>query len=242
MDDFEIEKNENYVDFDLDKYLGNDENRKPNKFGLYRLNCLVIGKTGSGKTTWLIKNLISGNIDDFDLIICIIPRESLQSGIYQQIMKNKKLSPYFVFYIIGEEPLPTIEELNNIKRKIALVVDDFINAFSKNDWLVLKRYITQCSRVTKGCSLFVLTQYLQLLPVSYRKNFNMFVMFVNSFSMLQFNDMMRSYYDNQVFDKKQLKELYNTTKGFPHTPLIAVNNGTPSHSLAFGDKWIIVKN
>lgn len=239
MNDFIIEKNENYIDFDLDKYLGNDENRKPNKFGLYRLNCLVVGKTGSGKTTWLIKNLLAGNIDDFQKIICIIPRESYNSGIYQRIRTNKNLSKYFVFYIIGEESLPTIEELNSIHMKIALIVDDFINAFTKIDWLVLKRYITQCSRITKGCSLFVLTQYLQLLPVAYRKNFNMFVMFVNSFSMIQFNDMMRSYYDNQVFNKEQLKDLYNTTKSFAHTPLIAVNNGDSEHSLAFGDKWII---
>ena len=217
MSSFETEKNENYVDFDLDEYLGNNENRKPNKFGLYRLNCLVIGKTGSGKTTWLIKNLLAGNIDDFQKIICIIPRESYDSGIYQRIRTDKRLKNHFIFYIIGEESLPSVEELNSIHMKIALIVDDFINTFTKNDWLVLKRYITQCSRITK----------------------DMFVMFVNSFSSLQFNDMMRSYYDNQVFDKQQLNELYNTTKSFAHTPLIAVNNGQPEHSLAFGDKWII---
>lgn len=241
---FTVENYDDYVDFNLDEFLSNDENRTPNKFGLYRVNCLVIGKTGSGKTTWLIKQLLSGNIDDFIKIICIIPRESYESGIYEKIRTNKDLSKFFVFYIIGEESLPTVNEISslNLKGKIAIILDDFINSFSKYDWLILKRYITQLSRVKFGCSLFVLTQYLQLLPVSYRKNFNMFVMFVNSFSKLQFNDIMRSYYDTQIFDKKQLDELYNTTKQSAHVPLIAINNSDYNRSLLYGNKWIISTN
>lgn len=244
---FSIEESEDFNDafesFDLDKYLNNDENRQPNKFGLYRVNCLVIGKTGSGKTTWLIKALLSGAIDDFKRVVVVVPRESMNSGIYAKISKNKALSKYFAWVIIGEEHLPTIEEFQKaseeIKGKIAIIIDDFINAFSKLDWLVLKRYITQLSRLKYGASLFCLSQYLQLLPVAYRKNFNMFVLFVNSFSKLQFNDILRSYYDCQTLTKNQETNLYEITKQAQHDPLILINNGNPNRSMLFSGHWLI---
>ena len=221
---FEIEESEAFTNafesFDLDSYLHNDESRHLNNVGLYKINCLVIGKTGSGKTTWLIKSLLSGAIDDYKKIIVIIPRESMNSGLYNKISTNEELKKFFIFVIINEESLPTIEEFqkasNEIKGRIAIVIDDFINSFTKYDWLMLKRYITQLSRVKYGASLFVLTQYLQLLPVSYRKNFNMYVVFTNSFSKLQFNDLIRSYYDCQVLTKEQEKNLFETTKQTQH--------------------------
>lgn len=243
---FNIEESENFNDafesFDLDAYLNNDESRHLNNLGLYRVNCLVVGKTGSGKTTWLIKALLSGAIDDFKRVIVIIPRESMSSGIYAKIAENKDLKKFFAWVIIGEEHLPTIEEFqkasNQIKGRIAVIIDDFINAFTKNDWLVLKRYITQLSRLKYGASLFCLTQYLQLLPVSYRKNFNMFVLFVNSFSKLQFNDVLRSYYDCQNLTKEQETKLYETTKQAAHDPLVLINNGDANHSMLFMGSWL----
>ena len=85
-DDFEINEDfEKIEGMDLDKLLKIKENREPNKFDLYRLNCLVIGKTGSGKTTILLKALLNNAIDNFSLIIFIIPRESMESGFYKSL-------------------------------------------------------------------------------------------------------------------------------------------------------------
>ena len=145
-------------DIDLDDLLRIGENRKPNHLGLYRLNCLIIGKTGSGKTTTLLKALLTDAIDNFEIIIFIIPRESIESGFYKSLSENvESLNKKICFIIIGEEDLPTIEDFTKIskkfKKRIAVVLDDFINAFTKREWLIFRRYITQLSRVPFGASL-----------------------------------------------------------------------------------------
>lgn len=230
----------------LDDFLKIDENRKPNKFGMYRMNCLIIGKTGSGKTTTLLKALLSDVIDDFGLLLFIIPIESLDSGFYKTISSEgfkKKINKHIAFCIIGEEPLPTIKEITEISRKlkkpIALVLDDFINAFKKDDWLVFKRYVTQLSRVPYGASLFALTQNLLQFPTTYRKNFNCFVLFCNSLTLLQFKEIMRSYYDYGDFTKDELELLYNTFKTGAHTPLWLINSSDKNKSMMFGSEWVM---
>lgn len=232
----------------LDDFLQIDENRKPNKFGLYRMNCLVIGKTGSGKTTTLLKALLSDVIDDFGLLLFVVPIESLDSGFYKTISGEgfkKKInnSKVIAFCIIGEEPLPTIKEITEISRKlkkpIALVLDDFINAFKKDDWLVFKRYVTQLSRVPYGASLFALTQNLLQFPTTYRKNFNCFVLFCNSLTLLQFKEIMRSYYDYGDFNKEELELLYNTFKTGAHTPLWLINSSDKNKSMMYGSEWVM---
>lgn len=230
----------------LDDFLQIDENRKPNKFGMYRMNCLIIGKTGSGKTTTLLKALLSDVIDDFGLLLFVIPIESLDSGFYKTISSEgfkKKINKHIAFCIIGEEPLPTIKEITEISRKlkkpIALVLDDFINAFKKDDWLVFKRYVTQLSRVPYGASLFALTQNLLQFPTTYRKNFNCFVLFCNSLTLLQFKEIMRSYYDYGDFTKDELELLYSSFKTGSHTPLWLINSSDKNKSMMFGSEWVI---
>lgn len=237
---FEFEENEAFEDIDLDKILKNDENRKPNKFGLYRMTAMVVGSSGFGKTTTILKALLSGLIEDFGLIIIIIPRESIESGFYKTIAQ--KNMDGFMFYIIGEDSLPTVEQINEfskvIKKPIAMIIDDYINAFSKTDWLVFKRYITQLSRVKHGCSLFALCQDLYTLKPSYRKGFNTFLIFPASFTQMQFNDVLRNYYQNQIFDNEELKNMYKTFKKDKHGSLWLINNNDPDHSMMFNNIWI----
>jgi hypothetical protein len=228
----------------LDDILKIRENRQPNKFDLYRLNCLIVGKTGSGKTTTLLKILLNDAIDDYKLLMFIIPRESMESGFYKSLsrMTEDKLRKSICFIIIGEDDLPTVEEINqisaNMKGPIALVLDDFINAFKKTDWLLFKRYVTQLSRVEYGCSLFALTQNLLEFPTPYRKNFNCFCLFVNSLTLLQFKEIIKSYYDYGNFNKYQLEELFNLFKKSSHTPLFLINNGEPEKSMLYGSQYI----
>lgn len=237
--EMEFEVNENIKDFDLDKYIHNDENRKPNAFGLYKMNTLVIGKTGSGKTTALVKFLLANNIDDFGLFICIIPRESADSGIYSKLGKYDKR---FVQCVIGEDPLPTIKELNEISESIgkpmAVILDDFITVFNKDQWKQFERYITQSSRVRNGCSIFALSQNLQFVKPVWKKNFNAFCIFVNSFTERQWNDFIESYYDGYTFDKAQKKNLYQTLKGIQYTPLWLFNNSDIEHSMMLSNVWL----
>lgn len=236
-------------DIDLDKVLDIKENRKPNNLGLYRLNCLIVGKTGSGKTTILLKALLTDAIDDFKCILVIVPRESLESGFYESLYKKvqKSKTPtingkYFLFTIIGEDDLPTIEQINKlskqVKGRIAVILDDFINAFKPDDWLLFKRYVTQLSRVEYGASLFALTQNLLQFPTVYRKNFNCFVLFCNSLTVLQFKDVMRSYYDYGDFTKEELETLFNVFKREIHEPVWLINSGDVSESMIWKGNYI----
>ena len=229
-------------DIDLDKALKIGENRKPNNVGLYRMNCLVVGKTGSGKTTAILKTLLTDAIDNFKLLMFLIPRESFNSGFYESLSKNKLPGKELIFIIIGEDDLPSVQTINAISKKvkgpIAIVLDDFINAFKKDDWLLFKRYITQLSRVKYGASLFALTQNLLEFPTTYRKNFNSFCLFVNSLTMLQFKDIMRSYYDYGNLNKEQLEKINNVFKQDLHTPLWLFNNSKPKESMIYDYVYI----
>lgn len=239
---------ENMNNIDLDKLLNLDENRKPNHLGLYRMNCLIIGKTGTGKTTTLLKALLTNAIDDFGLVIFIIPRESMESGFYKKLyeaVKTKRITHINIsFVIIGEEPLPTVEQINQlscmIKKPIAIVLDDFINAFNKKagDWLMFKRYITQLSRVRYGASLFALTQNWQQFETQYRKNFNCFVLFVNSLREQNFREILTSYYDHGNFTKDEIHTLYNIFKQDLHIPLWLINCSNADESMLYDGAYI----
>ncbi len=236
----EFEENDDFIEVDLDKVLKNNENRTPNKLGIYRTTCMCVGASGFGKSTTILKALLSGFIDDYGLIIVIIPRESLESGYYKTIFKNEV--PGFVFYIIGEEDLPTISKINDIsnqiKKPIAVLMDDYINALDKNGWLLFKRYITQLSRVSYGASLFALSQDIYSLKPVYRKGFNTFVIFPASLTQIQFNDILRNYYSNQIFDNDELKNMYITFKKDKHGALWLINNNDAEHSMMFNNIWI----
>lgn len=239
---------ENMNNIDLDKLLNLDENRKPNHLGLYRMNCLIIGKTGTGKTTTLLKALLTNAIDDFGLVIFIIPRESMESGFYKKLyeaVKTKRITHINIsFVIIGEEPLPTVEQINQlssmIKKPIAIVLDDFINAFNKKagDWVMFKRYITQLSRVRYGASLFALTQNWQQFETQYRKNFNCFVLFVNSLREQNFREILTSYYDHGNFTKDEIHTLYNIFKQDLHIPLWLINCNNADESMLYDGAYI----
>lgn len=229
-------------DIDLDKALSIGENRKPNNVGLYRMNCLVVGKTGSGKTTAILKTLLTDAIDNFKLLLFLIPRESYDSGFYSTLSKSKIPGKESLFIIIGENDLPSVQTLNALSKKVkapmAIVLDDFINAFKKDDWLLFKRYVTQLSRVKYGASLFALTQNLLEFPTTYRKNFNSFCLFVNSLTLLQFKEIMRSYYDYGNLTKEQLEKIYNVFKQDLHTPLWLFNNSNPEESMLYDYVYI----
>lgn len=243
MCDFEFEQNEYFDAYDslnLDDVLKNNENRKPNKLGMYRTTAMVVASSGFGKTTTVLKSLLSGLIDDYGLIMIMIPRESLDSGYYKSLYNYDV--PGFMFVVIGEEPLPSIESIakisEEVKKPIAVVLDDYVNALDKAGWLTFKRYITQLSRVHYGASLFALCQDLYTLKPMYRKGFNTFIIFPASLTEMQFKDILRNYYTMQAFESDELKKLYQVFKKDKHGSLWLINNNDATHSMMFNNVWI----
>ena len=92
-----VEENENLtLDFngnELDKILGSESRKTNDYFGIYKISALVIGSSGSGKTSFVLNLLFSDKLD-CDNLVLIIPEESCYSGLYASLIKFKKVKTH----------------------------------------------------------------------------------------------------------------------------------------------------
>ena len=111
-------KDFDYKHFDIDKLLNGSETRKVNEyFGIYKLNILCVGGSGSGKTTWII-NQILNNILECDVILCFLPHETLYSGFYQSLLRSNQFNiPILVFEIGANKHYTSLDNAEEIKIK-----------------------------------------------------------------------------------------------------------------------------
>lgn len=85
---FALKKNQNRIEHcDLDSILlGSDETREVNEYyGIYKINMLIAGGSGSGKTTFILDNLF-GKIIEADAIFLFAPYETITSGLYKKLI------------------------------------------------------------------------------------------------------------------------------------------------------------
>lgn len=85
---FQLTKNGNTMSHvDLDAILlGGDETREVNPYyGIYKINMLVAGGSGSGKTTFILDNLFN-KIIEADAIFLFAPFETITSGLYKKLI------------------------------------------------------------------------------------------------------------------------------------------------------------
>ena len=85
---FALRKNQNRIEHcDLDSILlGSDETREVNEYyGIYKINMLIAGGSGSGKTTFILDNLF-GKIIEADAIFLFAPYETITSGLYKKLI------------------------------------------------------------------------------------------------------------------------------------------------------------
>src|SRR5574343_156876 len=94
---------------DNDVNFGNNEDRNVcDYFGIYKISALILGASGSGKTTWLL-NFITNQRVKYDIFILILPQESIMNGLYAKFLRDHPRNA-FVF-VLGQEELPTVAEL-----------------------------------------------------------------------------------------------------------------------------------
>lgn len=88
VDRFELQKKQNRIEHcDLDRILlGSDETREVNEYyGIYKINMLIAGGSGSGKTTFILDNLFN-KIIEADAIFLFAPYETITSGLYKKLI------------------------------------------------------------------------------------------------------------------------------------------------------------
>ena len=240
-----VEENENLtLDFkgnELDKILGS-ESRKPNDyFGIYKISALVIGASGSGKTSFILNLLFSDKLD-CDNLVLIIPEESCYSGLYASLIKFKKVKTHggrvinVHVIVINKTPLPTVRQFQEANlKKCCIIVDDFVSCISKNDFDVLKSYTTQISRVSES-KLFVLVQDYRKLTITFRSNFTIFILFTSSVHRAVFDSTVDLF--NGYIPKNILDDFYQTFKLIRYKPLIFINNAPTGKNIIFDNSYI----
>lgn len=97
-----VEKKDfDYVNFDIDKLFNKNESREVNKYyHIYKINMLIAGGSGSGKTTFII-NQILNNILTCDILLLFIPYETIYSGFYQQLLHTENFEKPILVFEIG---------------------------------------------------------------------------------------------------------------------------------------------
>lgn len=111
-----IEKKDfEYVNFDIDKLFNKNESRAVNEYyHIYKINMLIAGGSGSGKTTFII-NQILNNILTCDILLLFIPYETIYSGFYQQLLHTENFEkPILVFEIGNNNVFKSIDGAEEI--------------------------------------------------------------------------------------------------------------------------------
>lgn len=255
--DHKIEK------YDLDSFLLGDETREPNWFyNIYKLSILSIGSSGSGKTSFLLNQLLN-KVYDVSCIVFYLPNETIESGLYRSLFsKASVLFPKISFLIsnlskkedtteklndkvIMINHFITFKELFDLKKgfekkyknnkPFLLVFDDFISVFNKKEWIEFYEFLFNASRLNSY--LYCCVQSIKEIPPLIRSNFTIIILFVNYLSMT----VVKTVLNNSIpldLSKNDIDKLIRIVKEGEnkHEPLILVG------STCERDKKIIYNN
>lgn len=262
-------KDFDYKQFDIDRLLNGSESRKVNEyFGIYKLNILCCGGSGSGKTTWII-NQILNNILECDVILCFIPHETLYSGFYQSLLKSEQFNkPILVFEIASNKKftsidnaesipiksqkrsnyivqgMPTVSQLFKIKNDLnfkepLIIFDDFVNVLNRTMWDDYYRYIHNGSRLNaKICSC---VQSINKIPPQVRSSYTIVVLFTNYLTHSVIMTMLRNCVNNPMLDKKNTDYLLDLIDKDPnkHNPLLIIGGDVDQKkSIIYNNNYI----
>lgn len=262
-------KDFNYKQYDIDQLLNGTETRKVNEyFGIYKLNILCVGGSGSGKTSWII-NAILNDILECDVILCFIPHETLCSGFYQSLLKTEQFNKPILVFEIGNnkqfnglndaedieiksqkrsnyivQGMPTVSQLYQIKNQLnfkepLIIFDDFVNVLNKQMWEEYYRYIHNGSRLNaKICSC---VQSINKIPPQVRSSYTIVVLFTHYLTHSVITTMLRNCVNNHMLDKKNTDYLLDLLDKSPnkHMPLIIIGGDcNPKKSIIYNNNYI----
>lgn len=258
-----------YKHFDIDQLLNGSETRNVNKyFGIYKLNILCVGGSGSGKTTWII-NQILNDILECDVILCFIPHETLYSGFYQSLLRSEHFSKPIIVFEIGNnktfngldnaeaieiksqkrsnyivEGMPSVNQLYQIKKDLKfkeplIIFDDFVNVLNRSMWEDYYRYIHNGSRLNaKICSS---VQSINRIPPQVRSSYTIVVLFTNYLTHSVITTLMRNCVNNPMLDKSNTDYLLDLIEKDPnkHNPLIIIGGDVDQNkSIIYNNNYV----
>lgn len=163
-------KNNIIAEGNVDFLLNNDENRIKNTFwNSYKSNILILGPTGSGKTSLLVKLLANEENNKFiDQILILAPAASLQSGIYKKLITDG-----YPFQSLEDGIPPLYNSLDKRLRNV-VIIDDFLTESWKENKAGFKEYLCNSSR--RNASIYALTQQYKMIEKRDRGQFDIFFM------------------------------------------------------------------
>ena len=237
--------------YDLDSFLLQDETREPNWFySIYKLSILSIGSSGSGKTSFLLNQLLN-NVYDVSCIVFYLPNETIESGLYRSLFnKAATLFPDISFiisnlskkedtaYKLNDKVIMinhfiTFKELFDIKKgfekkfknnkPFLLVFDDFISVFNKKEWFEFYEFLFNASRLNSY--IYCCVQSIKEIDPKIRSNFTIVTLFVNYLSIT----VVKTVLNNSIpldLSKRNIDDLIRLVKQGTnkHEPLILVGS------------------
>jgi hypothetical protein len=250
------------INYDIDSILLDDESRKPNAFfNIYKLNILIAGGSGSGKSSYIIKLLLN-KIIDFDAIILLAPNETIKSGLYKNLINKykdifgdnklmmifnlseeykgldefKKMGPGIVMF----NGLPLFNDIFELKNELELnnlviIFDDFISLLNRKQWPIYYEFIHNSSRL--NAVLISSCQDIKNIPPNIRNSYTVIILFVNYLTISNIKTLIKNTV-NVIISNEQLDYLINYIKNSEnkHEPLILIGGDCPF------DKKIIYDN
>lgn len=229
-----IEKKDfEYVNFDIDKLFNKNESREVNKYyHIYKINMLIAGGSGSGKTTFII-NQILNNILTCDILLLFIPYETIYSGFYQQLLHTENFEkPILVFEIGNNNVFKSIDDAEEIvvkntgdKKRSNFIVKGMPNLNQlfkiksdlkfKEPLIIFDDFISVLTRQMwedyfryihnasrLSAKLCSCVQSINKIPPQVRSSYTIVVLFTNYLTNSVIMTLLRNCVNNPMLDKK----------------------------------------
>ena len=229
-----IEKKDfDYINFDIDKLFNKNESREVNKYyHIYKINMLIAGGSGSGKTTFII-NQILNNILTCDILLLFIPYETIYSGFYQQLLHTENFEkPILVFEIGNNNVYKSIDDAEEIvvkttgdKKRSNFIVKGMPNLNQlfkiksdlkfKEPLIIFDDFVSVLTRQMwedyfryihnasrLSAKLCSCVQSINRIPPQVRSSYTIVVLFTNYLTNSVIMTLLRNCVNNPMLDKK----------------------------------------
>lgn len=228
-----VKKDFEYVNFDIDKLFNKNESREVNKYyHIYKINMLIAGGSGSGKTTFII-NQILNNILTCDILLLFIPYETIYSGFYQQLLHTENFEkPILVFEIGNNNVFKSIDDAEEIviksngeKKRSNFIVKGMPNLNQlfkiksdlkfKEPLIIFDDFVSVLTRQMwddyfryihnasrLSAKLCSCVQSINKIPPQVRSSYTIVVLFTNYLTNSVIMTLLRNCVNNPMLDKK----------------------------------------